>query len=263
MAVVQKSARVFRPAVRRRLPEEVAAQIRDAILDGHFQAGEKLPPERELAVRFGVNRTSIREAIKVLEGLGLVSVRQGDGVTVQPLVDASLDLLGPMIFRGGRVDHTLLEEFQEVLAVLLYGMARAAVARIRAEHIAQIRTLRDQIADATRAREDRFAAGRDLLVLIADITGNRVWQMVARRARDFLSSPLLRAAREQLRRDPARLLPMIDACLEALEAQRPREAVSRLRQALRILGSEHSEFEDAELVEQTLIKVGGSNGNAL
>ena len=77
--------------------------LRDAILDGRFAAGTKLPPERDLAVEFQVNRTSIREAIKVLEGQGLVMVRQGDGATVQPLVEASLDVLGPMIFHGGRM----------------------------------------------------------------------------------------------------------------------------------------------------------------
>ena len=101
-----RRARSGRPP-RRRLHEEVAEQLRDAILDGRFAAGAKLPPERELAAEFQVNRTSVREAIKVLEGLGLVSVRQGDGATVRPLVDASLDVLGPMIFHGGRVDATL------------------------------------------------------------------------------------------------------------------------------------------------------------
>ena len=67
-----------RPAHRRSVPaagaaalhEEVAEQLRDAILDGRFRAGQKLPPERELAAEFQVNRTSVREAIKVLEGLG-------------------------------------------------------------------------------------------------------------------------------------------------------------------------------------------------
>src|SRR5437867_10977928 len=100
----------FRAPARRRLHEDVAEQLRDAILDGRFRAGQKLPPERELADEFRVNRTSIREAIKVLEGLGLVSVRQGDGATVQPLIDASLEVLAPMVFHGGRFDTQLLQE---------------------------------------------------------------------------------------------------------------------------------------------------------
>src|SRR5262245_22457025 len=104
---------VIRPLVRRRLHEDIADHLRDAILDGRYAAGEKLPPERELATRFGVNRTSIREALKVLEGLRLVRVRQGDGAIVLPVVDASLDLLGPMLFREDHLDADLLAELRE------------------------------------------------------------------------------------------------------------------------------------------------------
>jgi GntR family transcriptional regulator, transcriptional repressor for pyruvate dehydrogenase complex len=57
---------LFRPPPRRRIPEDVAGQLRDAILDGQLTAGCKLPPERELALRFGVNRTSVRAALKLL-----------------------------------------------------------------------------------------------------------------------------------------------------------------------------------------------------
>ena len=56
----------FRAPARRRLHEDVAEQLRDAILDGRFATGSKLPPERDLAAEFRVNRTSVREAIKVL-----------------------------------------------------------------------------------------------------------------------------------------------------------------------------------------------------
>lgn len=233
----------FRPAIRRRLPEEVAEQLRDAILDGSYRAGDKLPPERELAVQFGVNRASIREAIKVLEGLGLVTVRQGDGVTVQPLVEASLDVLGPMIFHGGRVDLLLLQQMQEVIGVLLYEMARVAVKRMQPSHVEEMRRLRNALADRGSPAEDRFAVGRDLLVLIADVTGNRVWQMVARRIRDFLATQPLREARARLGRTPDHLLPMIDACLDALDRGEPREAITRLREALRVLGDHAAPFD--------------------
>lgn len=164
----------FRPPQRRRIHEDVAGQLRDAILDGRFRAGQKLPPERELAEEFQVNRTSIREAIKVLEGLGLVAVRQGDGATVQALTDASLDVLAPMIFHGGRIDTGLLAEFTEVLMPLLFEMARLAIERRRPESLDRLRCLRNAIADETRDREDRFASVRDVLVLLSDMTSNRV-----------------------------------------------------------------------------------------
>src|SRR5438093_10348657 len=137
----------FRAPARRRLHEDVAEQLRDAILDGRFAAGTKLPPERDLAIEFDVNRTSIREAIKVLEGLGLVTVRQGDGATVRPLVDASLEVLGPMIFHGGRVDLALVGELAEVMRPMLLELGRLAIERCRPADLTALRRFRAVAAD--------------------------------------------------------------------------------------------------------------------
>ncbi len=226
----------FRAPARRRLLEVVAEQLRDAILDGRFPAGTKLPPERELATEFDVNRTSIREAIKVLEGLGLVSVRQGDGATVRTLVDGSFEVLGPMIFHGGRVDVALVGEMAEVIRPLLLEMGRLAIERCAAEDLDAIRVLRDRAADASRSREERYRALHDLLVLLADMTRNRIWQMLGRRLRTLLQSQPLCAARERLRRDPGRFVAVIDSCLAALAARRTAAAVERLQQLIGMLG---------------------------
>jgi GntR family transcriptional repressor for pyruvate dehydrogenase complex len=228
----------FRAPERRRIHEHIAEQLRDAILDGHLRAGEKLPPERELAVRFDVNRTSVRDAIKVLEGLGLVAVRQGDGAKVQPLAEASLAVLGPMIFHGGRVDGALVGELMEVVQPLLLEMGRLAIERARPEHLAPLRALRDIVADPARAREERFAALRDILVAISDMTRNRVWQMLARRTRALLASEPLRETRARLRRDPGRLVETIDRCLAALDVGDRAEATRALQALIRVMGAE-------------------------
>jgi len=226
----------FRAPVRRRLHEDVAEQLRDAILDGRFPAGTKLPPERELAAEFGVNRTSVREAIKVLEGLGLIAVRQGDGATVRPLVDASLDVLGPMIFHGGRIDMALVAEMAEVMRPLLLEMGRLAIARCRPADLVALRRFRDVAADASRDREERFAAMHELFVLLADMTRNRVWQMLARRLRALFRQASLRAVRGRMRRDPGRFIPLVDACLDALEAGRRADAAAGFQELIQLLG---------------------------
>ena len=226
----------FRVPARRRLHEDVAEQLRDAILDGRFAAGAKLPPERDLAAEFHVNRTSIREAIKVLVGLGLVTVRQGDGATVRPLVDASFEVLGPMIFHGGRVDVALVGEMAEVMQPLLLEMGRLAILRCRAQDLVAIRGLRDVAADIARSRDERYRALHDLLVVLADMTRNRVWQMLGRRLRGLLQQGPLCAARERLRRDPARFVSVIDACLTALAARRTTAAIERLQELIGMLG---------------------------
>ncbi len=226
----------FRAPSRRRLHEDVAEQLRDAILDGRFAAGTKLPPERELAVEFGVNRTSVREAIKVLEGLGLVLVRQGDGATVRPLVDASLEVLGPMVFHGGRLDLALIAEMAEMLRPMLLEMGRLAIERCRPADLITIRRFRDVAGDESLEREDRYFAIHELFVLLADMTRNRAWQMLARRLRALFRQEPVRAARARLRRDPGRFVPLIDSCLAALDRGRKAEAIAHLQELIRLLG---------------------------
>lgn len=229
MAVV-----AFRAPARRRLHEDVAEQLRDAILDGRFAPGTKLAPERELALEFDVNRTSIREAIKVLEGLGLVTVRQGDGATVRPLVDASLEVLGPMIYHGGRVDTAIAAEMAEVLRPLLLEMGRLAIERCRPADLVEIRRLRDVVADGGRPVDARADALHDLFVVLAGMTRNHVWQMLARRLRNLMRQAPVREAR--LHRDPARFVPMIDACLAAIDAGRTAKAVACLQELIALVG---------------------------
>jgi len=234
----------FQAPARRRLHEDVAEQLRDAILDGRFAAGAKLPPERELAAEFDVNRTSVREAIKLLEGLGLVSVRQGDGATVRPLVDASLDILGPMIFRGGRIDRAIVADMAEVMRPLLLELGRLAIERATAADLDAIRALRDVAADEAGTREVRYRAIHDLLVVLADITRNRVWQMLGRRLRSLLQSSALSAARARLGRDPARFVTVIDKCLAALDRKRTADAIAHLQAVIAMLGDVREDLAD-------------------
>lgn len=69
----------FKPVTTRRAFEQVIFQIEDAVLSGRLLVGHKLPPERELADQFQVSRSSVREALRVLEMLGLVTARRGAG----------------------------------------------------------------------------------------------------------------------------------------------------------------------------------------
>jgi GntR family transcriptional repressor for pyruvate dehydrogenase complex len=218
------------------LHESVAEQLRDAILDGRFRAGRKLPAERDLAAEFQVNRTSVREAIKVLEGLGLVSVRQGDGATVLPLTDASLSVLPFLIHRGGRTDRQAVADVTEVLIPLFFDMARLAIERFKPAHLDALRQLRTVIADQSREREERYAGVRRVLITISDMTGNQVWQMLARKTAAFLASEPMQRARRELGRDPDHVVDLMDRCLAALDAGHPEAALGALRGFIATMG---------------------------
>ena len=57
--------------------EVIAAQIRAELSAGRLKSGERLPPERDLALRFGVSRNTLREALRSLENAGLLQLRKG------------------------------------------------------------------------------------------------------------------------------------------------------------------------------------------
>jgi GntR family transcriptional repressor for pyruvate dehydrogenase complex len=61
----------------RRTFEEILLQLEESLASNALAAGDRLPPERELAAKFNVSRASVREALRVLEALGLVRVRRG------------------------------------------------------------------------------------------------------------------------------------------------------------------------------------------
>ena len=72
----------LRPVARTSLSEEIIAQIMDLIQRNVLRPGDRLPPERELCKRFGVGRSSLREALRSLSAMGVVEGRVGEGTFV-------------------------------------------------------------------------------------------------------------------------------------------------------------------------------------
>lgn len=66
-----------------KIADQVADELQDWFRSGELTPGMRLPPERELAARFGVSRTSLRDALRRLELLGYLDARQGDGTYVR------------------------------------------------------------------------------------------------------------------------------------------------------------------------------------
>ena len=69
----------WEPVRKVRTYEQVMAQIEKRITDGHLGPGDRLPSEREFSQLLGVSRPSLREALRVLQALGIVEVRTGGG----------------------------------------------------------------------------------------------------------------------------------------------------------------------------------------
>ena len=70
---------MFKPVGNKKVYQQVVDQIQNMILDGSLKAGDRLPAERDMVKLFQVSRTSIREAMRALDILGLVECRHGGG----------------------------------------------------------------------------------------------------------------------------------------------------------------------------------------
>jgi GntR family transcriptional repressor for pyruvate dehydrogenase complex len=111
------------PVRRTTLSGEVANRLTEAIRSGELAPGARLPAERDLGVQFGVGRTSVREALRMLQATGLVTVRPGDGAFVASVSSAN----DRSFARWESLYHYRVEElFEARLAIEPLAAARAA-----------------------------------------------------------------------------------------------------------------------------------------
>ena len=120
----------FRPVARHSVSDEVFAELRDAVLTGRFRPGDMLPPERELAASFAVNRHAVREALQRLQAAGFVRVVHGGGTTVLDVrSSAGLDLLAHLARSGEGLDPMILRDGLEMRRCIGVEAARLAATR--------------------------------------------------------------------------------------------------------------------------------------
>src|SRR6202451_251643 len=111
-----------------RLYEQIVQQVEDSILKGQLKTGDQLPAERDLAQRFGVSRTAVREAVKTLREKGLVEAYSGRGTFVtngtSQAVRQSLDLMIRINQQEGSAN---LVELRLVLEPEIPGLAASKI----------------------------------------------------------------------------------------------------------------------------------------
>jgi GntR family transcriptional repressor for pyruvate dehydrogenase complex len=135
-AVAPSASSVSFTAVRRtRVYEGVARQLQALIAEGALKPGDMLPPERELAERFGVSRSSLRDAIRSLELAGLLVPKHGEGTMV---ADVSVDTLVAPIASVLVRKRELIAELLEVRKMLEPGLAARAALNATDEDIARL-----------------------------------------------------------------------------------------------------------------------------
>lgn len=212
--------------------DRVFEQLRSQIISGAVAAGARLPNERELAEAFGVNRASVREALKRLEFLELVEVRHGQGTFVQPLsASSALQVIEGLLRDPAVVTRALLEQlllFRRNITLQVVELA----ARNRSEaQLARARTLLDE--EAAEGSDPKRALEIDLRwnALLSEATGNLLYQLVGNLFTKLVArlGPLYYNAE----RDPARSMQNHRALLAAVEQRDPDAARRRIEEMLR------------------------------
>lgn len=118
-----------------RVYHEIVAQIRALIGDGRIQPGDRLPPERELADLFKASRNSVRDALRVLEQMGLIETRHGDGNYVRTVSAEELtEPLASLLLQS----REQMRELWEVRRVFEPAVAEFAAARASREELDEL-----------------------------------------------------------------------------------------------------------------------------
>ncbi|TFY98739.1 GntR family transcriptional regulator [Ramlibacter rhizophilus] len=192
----------------RALYEEVAELIRQRIFSRDLEPGGWIDEVR-LAQEYGISRTPLREALKVLAAEGLVTMK---------------------VRRGAYVTEVSEQDLREVyhLLALLESDAAAVVAREASEdQLAELRGLHEALAAATRKRERFFALNEQFHMRLLEIAGNRWRNQVVADLRKVMKlnrhNSLLKAGRVQ------ESLAEHEAVMQALLARDPQLAASRMK----------------------------------
>ncbi|MED4219014.1 FadR/GntR family transcriptional regulator [Priestia megaterium] len=89
---------------------EILKQIRQLMEDDRLTTGDKIPSERELSERLGAGRSSVREALRALELIGLIETRRGEGTFIKEVGDHQfIDLLATFLVQDGKTKSDLIQ----------------------------------------------------------------------------------------------------------------------------------------------------------
>lgn len=121
----------------RRVSHTIVEQIREAILSGELNPGDRLPSEKDLARDFGVSKASLREAFRALEALGMLEIRQGmsGGAFVS---EVDLKTARDSLFNYIYFQNPSIQEFTQFRAIVEPPVAEIAAGRITDEDIAEL-----------------------------------------------------------------------------------------------------------------------------
>ncbi len=163
----------LRPVERRRVYDSIVEQIRQLITDGTWAPGQRLPSERELTEMLSVGRTSVREALRILEAMGFIEIRAGDGSYVKDGVEvpSRLHNLAGLI-QGDEYIVDLMEAREMIESQIAFVAAESATPK----DIADLEAIVDRQAASIEDEEEEGVVRENITfhLRLTQATGNHV-----------------------------------------------------------------------------------------
>lgn len=214
-------------AIRRsKLYEEVADRLQRWILD-EMKTGDKLPPERLLAEMFGVGRSSIRDAVRRLQAMGMVEPRQGHGTVVCEVSDHSIiSPLSSVLIRKSK----LVAELLDVRKIIEPGIAARAAGNASPEQISAMEEILQRQAGKLSRGESAIEEDSEFHYCLALAADNSVVLRVLDVLMDLLQKSRERSL--QIKGRPAKSLVGHRQIVAAIERKDAAGAEAAMRQHL-------------------------------
>ena len=165
---------LFAPIESKRTFEEISSKVKTLIFNGTLKPGDRLPSEQELAKQFGVGRQSVREALRLLELSGFVSIQKGygGGPVVKDTISTQIRNLYLDAFR---MEKITIEEFTSARSVIEKAILNEVIDKADDSDIKRIQAnlaeAEELIANKKMATDENF----DFHALLARASKNKVF----------------------------------------------------------------------------------------
>lgn len=182
----------WRPVSHVRTYELVLDRIETQIVSGALRAGERLPPERELATLLGVSRPAVREALRILEAQGAVRSQVGKGPDSGTTIDRlPSDALARLMRLHVALGSFPIEDVVETRVVLERASVTLACSTAQPENLARMRAAVLAMDGPDVTRETFNQLDMDFHIALAEAGGNRLMSDVTRAIRESVRIPML------------------------------------------------------------------------
>lgn len=219
-----------------RTHEQVVEQIQNKILGGELTVGAKLPSERELVDALGVSRSSVREALRALEAMGIIDAQGGSGRDSGSVISGrSTEALGTLLRLHVALAGIAVEDLIDVRVQLERHAAAGAAVHHSAEDVARLRTLIDAMQPSRVSSAEFNELDTEFHVSIARSSGNGLAATLMQALRDAVKSEMVRAftSVDDWRSIGDRLVAEHYGIIDAIEAGREAEAADLVEAHIR------------------------------